>query len=230
MSPQANRRDTPSPAPRSRHAQDLERLVGTALSLLLRQGIRATTFEQVVANSGLSDAAVFRLVETHDELVVEVLEDAETDAIEPIVLAVAKAPTTADTKMTAFIEGFTTATPGRINRLAFLVQAAAEYGPGGSPIAQQIHRAFGHLYRTAEGMIQFGWLRGSFRTDLPARELGAALVGILTGTVLEMQRLGTDLDRAQVDRAVRLLLLRGIEDRIALERVLSGFVIPGFHP
>lgn len=228
--PEANRREAPSPAPRSRQSQDLDRLVGSALSLLLRQGIRATTLAEVVANSGLSEATVLHLVGTHDGLVFKVLEDVETDTIEPIVSAVAKAPGTADAKMTAFIEGFTKATPGRVSRIAFLVQAAAEYGAGGGQIANRTHRVFGHLYRTVEGVIQFGWLRGSFRTDLPARELGATLVGSLTGIVMEMRRLGTELDRAQIDRSVRLLLLRGIEDRIALERVLSGFVIPGYHP
>ena len=58
----------------------------------------------------------------------------------------------------------------------------------------------------------------------------AAFVGALTGTVLEARRMGTALDPVQIDRAVRLVLLRGMEDRIALERVLSGFVAPGYHP
>ena len=60
--------------------------------------------------------------------------------------------------------------------------------------------------------------------------IAAAFVGALTGTVLEARRMGTALDPVQIDRAVRLVLLRGMEDRIALERVLSGFVAPGYHP
>ncbi len=53
---------------------------------------------------------------------------------------------------------------------------------------------------------------------------------MLTGIVLEARRMSGELETLQLDRAMRLLLLRGMEDRIAIERVLSGYVIPGFHP
>jgi len=94
----------------------------------------------------------------------------------------------------------------------------------------RVGRCYGHLYRTVEGILQFGSLRGSFRTDLPARELSVVFVSLLTGIVQETRRQAGEIEILQVDRALRLLLMRGMEDRIAIEKVLSGYVIPGFHP
>jgi hypothetical protein len=141
-----------------------------------------------------------------------------------------KAPPTAEAKLGAFIETITKATPGRIARLSFLVLVGAEYGTNDGRISARAQRLYTHLYRTIEGIIQFGWLRGTFRTDIPVKDLTMSLVGALTGTVLEARRLGSAVDPVQLDRAVRLVLLRGIEDRLSLERVLSGYSAPGFHP
>ena len=195
-----------------------------------RQGIRATTYAEVVRKSGLTAARVKKLAANHEAVVLKLLDDVEVRVIEPIVNAVSKAPTTAEAKMSAFIEGLTRATPGQINRLVFLVLAANEYAAGSGPVAKRASRAFGHLHRTVEGIVQFGWLRGTFRTDIPAKELTTTIVGGLSGTLLEARRQGSDIDRKQIDRAVRLIFLRGLEDRTALERVLSGFVVPGYHP
>jgi hypothetical protein len=159
-----------------------------------------------------------------------VLEDIEQDLIEAMIAEVSKAPATAEAKLGAFIETLTRAQPGRANRLALMVLMGTEYASSDGKVSARVGRLFSHLYRTIEGIIQFGWLRSTFRTDLSVKELTAAFVGALTGTVLEARRMGSALDAIQLDRAVRLVLLRGMEDRIALEHVFSGFVVPGYHP
>jgi AcrR family transcriptional regulator len=205
-------------------------MLSAALTLMLRQGVRATTFADVVRAAGLHEETVRKYAEDMEGVILKVLEDIEQDVIEAMIAEVSKAPATAEAKLGAFIETLTRSQPGRANRMALLVLMGTEYAGNEGKIAVRTARLFTHLYRTIEGIIQFGWLRSTFRTDLPVKELTAAFVGALTGTVLEARRMGSVLDPIQLDRAVRLVLLRGMEDRIALERVLSGFVAPGYHP
>ena len=209
---------------------ELDRILSAALTLMLRNGIRATSFSDVVRQSGLHEELVRRYAEDSEGILMKVLEDIEQDVIEAMIAEISKAPSTAEAKLGAFIETMTRAQHGRMNRIVLLVLAGTEFAGQEGRVAARVTRLFSHLYRTIEGIIQFGWLRGTFRTDLPVKELTAAFVGALTGTVLEARRMGTALDPVQIDRAVRLVLLRGMEDRIALERVLSGFVAPGYHP
>ena len=216
-------------APRA-NPPELDRILSAALTLMLRNGIRATSFADVVRQSGLHEELVRRYAEDSEGILMKVLEDIEQDVIEAMIAEISKAPSTAEAKLGAFIETMTRAQHGRMNRIVLLVLAGTEFAGQEGRIAARVTRLFSHLYRTIEGIIQFGWLRGTFRTDLPVKELTAAFVGALTGTVLEARRMGTALDPVQIDRAVRLVLLRGMEDRIALERVLSGFVAPGYHP
>jgi AcrR family transcriptional regulator len=205
-------------------------MLSAALTLMLRQGVRATAFADVVRASGLHEETVRKYAEDIEGVILKVLEDIEQDVIEAMIAEVSKAPATAEAKLGAFIETLTRAQPGRANRMALLILMGTEFVGSEGKIAARTGRLFTHLYRTIEGIIQFGWLRSTFRTDLPVKELTAAFVGALTGTVLEARRMGSALDPLQLDRAVRLVLLRGMEDRIALERVLSGFVAPGYHP
>ena len=210
--------------------QELDRILSAALTLMLRQGLRGTTYDEVVTASGLPGDIFQRQVTDHEELVLKILERVEEEVIGAIVSEVAKAPATADGKLGGFLETMTKAPPSRISLMVFLINASTEYGSTEGRIGTRVGRLYGHLYRTVEGILQFGSLRGSFRTDLPTRELSAVFVAMLTGIVLEARRMSGELETLQLDRAIRLLLLRGMEDRIAIERVLSGYVIPGFHP
>ena len=205
-------------------------MLSASLTLMLRQGVKATTYADVVRASGLHEETVRKYAEDIEGVTLKVLDDIEQDVIEAMISEVSKAPSTAEAKLGAFIETLTRAQHGRANRMALLVLMGTEYAGNEGRVATRTSRLFSHLYRTIEGIIQFGWLRSTFRTDLPVKELTAAFVGALTGTVLEARRMGTALDPIQLDRAVRLVLLRGMEDRIALERMLSGFVVPGYHP
>ncbi len=205
-------------------------MLSASLTLMLRQGVKATTYADVVRASGLHEETVRKYAEDIEAVTLKVLDDIEQDVIEAMISEVSKAPSTAEAKLGAFIETLTRAQHGRANRMALLVLMGTEYAGNEGRIATRTSRLFSHLYRTIEGIIQFGWLRSTFRTDLPVKELTAGFVGALTGTVLEARRMGSALDPIQLDRAVRLVLLRGMEDRIALERVLSGFVVPGYHP
>ncbi len=205
-------------------------MLSAALTLMLRNGIKATSFADVVRASGLHEETVRRYAEDAEGIQLKVLEDIEQDVIEVMIAEISKAPPTAELKLGAFIETLTRAQHGRMNRLVLLVMAGIEYTGSEGRVAARVNRLYTHLYRTIEGIVQFGWLRGTFRTDLPVKELTAAFVGSLTGTVLEARRMGNSVDPIQLDRAVRLVLLRGMEDRIALERMLSGFVVPGYHP
>ena len=168
--------------------------------------------------------------EDSEGILMKVLEDIEQDVIEAMIAEISKAPSTAEAKLGAFIETMTRAQHGRMNRIVLLVLAGTEFAGQEGRVAARVTRLFSHLYRTIEGIIQFGWLRGTFRTDIPVKDLTMSLVGALTGTVLEARRLGSAVDPVQLDRAVRLVLLRGMEDRLSLERVLSGYSAPGFHP
>lgn len=222
---------TPAPRPqRLANPPDLDRLLSAALTLMLRVGIRSTSFSDVVLASGLSEDTVRKYCTDWETLLLKVLESIEQDVIELMIAEVSKAPPTAEAKLGAFVETVTKATSGRLARLSLLVLVGAEFGNGEGRIAARANRLYGHMYRTIEGIIQFGWLRGTFRTDIAVKDLTMALVGALTGTVLEARRLGSAIDPAQFDRAVRLVLLRGMEDRLSLERVLSGYSAPGYHP
>ena len=197
---------------------------------MLRVGVRATTFADVVQASGLSEDTVRKYCADAEGVLLKLLEGIEQDVIEPMIAEISKAPPTAELKLGAFIESITKATPGRIARLSLLVLVGAEYGSGEGRVAIRSARLFGHIYRTVEGIIQFGWLRGTFRTDIAIKDLTMALVGALTGTVLEARRMGATVDPAQLDRAVRLVLLRGMEDKVALERVLARLRRAGLLP
>lgn len=218
-------------APRPANPPDLDRLLSSALTLMLRGGIRSTAFGDVVQASGLSDDTVRKYCSDWETLLLKLLETIELDVIEVMIAEVSKAPPTAEAKLGAFVESVTKATPGRLARLSLLVMVGAEFGNGEGRIAARANRLYSHMYRTIEGIIQFGWLRGTFRTDIPVKDLTMSLVGALTGTVLEARRLGSAVvDPVQFDRAVRLVLLRGMEDRLSLERMLSGYSAPGYHP
>ena len=154
----------------------------------------------------------------------------ETTTIERIVTAVSAAPQNAEAKLGAFVDGITEATPSDLNRLAFLALAGAEYSSAPGEVRSRVDRLFGHLHRTVDGIIQFGWLRGTFRTDLPPAEISTVVVGALLGAVLEGRRRSENVDRKNLNRAVRMVLLRGFEDRTVLERALITFVAPGSHP
>ncbi|MDA1133150.1 MAG: hypothetical protein O2905_08015 [Proteobacteria bacterium] len=219
----------PRPKRRS-ESPDADRLLSSAISLMLKHGIRATSHEVAVRESGLNTAAGHGVAGDHDELVRKILADIEATTIERIIVAVSAAAQNAEAKLTAFVDGITEATPSDLNRLAFLALAGAEYGhvPGG--VQDRVERIFGHLHRTVDGIIQFGWLRGTFRTDLPPREISTVIVGGLLGALLEGRRRSDEIDRKNLNRAVRMVLLRGFEDRTVLERALITFVATGSHP
>ena len=228
----ADQRQTGVPArnPPSLRNQELDRILSATLTLMLRQGLRGTTYDEVVTACGLPADVVQRNAADHEELILKVLERAEEELIGVIVAEVAKAPATADGKLAGFLETMTKAPPSRVSLMLFLMHAAAEFGSAEGPIGTRVGRLYGHLYRTVEGVLQFGTLRGSFRTDIQAKNLATVFIAILTGIVMEARRLSGEIEVLQVDRALRLLLLRGMEDRITIEKVLSGYVIPGFHP
>ena len=74
-----------TPAPRAQrlaNPPDLDRLLSAALTLMLRVGIRSTSFSDVVLASGLSEDTVRKYCTDWETLLLKVLENIEQDVIE----------------------------------------------------------------------------------------------------------------------------------------------------
>ena len=73
--------------------------------------------------------------------------------------------------------------------------------------------------------------RPRFRSDLGLNELVAIVSGAMNGVLMEWYRRRDELRGRDLVRAIRLVLLRGLDDVMATETLrLARRPLPGHHP
>lgn len=195
---------------RAQRAASVENLLGAALGLFVSQGYRHTTVEQVAEAAGLTKGSVYFYFKSKDGLLHALLDRVEAIVVDDMVRRVSDAGPDAAAKIVAFVHGQAALGVTQAEHVLLLILMSLEFGGQGEAVEARTRAIYDRLYRTLEGLIDFGKSRGEFRADIGTAEQAAVVMAGHDGTFLEWHRRGRDFDGEELVRALRTSTLRGL--------------------
>jgi AcrR family transcriptional regulator len=208
-----------------------DRILNAALKAYLRRGYEGTSIADIAEASRLTEETLYGYFKGRREIFLLLLEKTREQVIEPVIEKIAHAPNSAQAKLVAYVHGISSVAVTRADYLMFLIVITQEFHESNHPLRQEIEDISQHFKRSLEGIIKLGWMQGRFRSDLGLNELVAIVSGAMNGVLMEWYRRRDELRGRDLVRAIRLVLLRGLDDVMATETLrLARRPLPGHHP
>ena len=217
---------------RSQRDQTAGRVLSAALKLFVDQGYQATTVEQVAESCGMTKSSVYFYFKTKSDLMMGLLDEVEEVFIQDTVQRISNAGPSAKIKLLSFFDDRALLNARNVNYVLLMILMSLEFHHGDDPISKRIKMLYRQTYRTVEGVIEMGKMRGNFSSQISTVELAAMMVAMRDGVVLEWHRRRSQLDGKELMRSLQASLLGEIEDAGARSSSASksGSLPPGQHP
>ncbi len=220
---------------RDHRTVQINRILGGAQRLFVAHGYHATTLAQIAKESDLSnESSLHYYFKSKSELLLRLFVRVEEDVLNLMAQRVANAGPSAKEMLVAFLDTKVLLSRTYLSDALLRILMSLEFQNPDDKLCQEVRKIHRLIQRTVEGVIEFGKLRGVFRTDLETRELAAVIVGAHDGIMLELHRMAGAVDGEALVKSLQFLMLRGLEDKtVALgegELLRPSWQAPGTHP
>ncbi|MFI4987437.1 MAG: TetR/AcrR family transcriptional regulator [Alphaproteobacteria bacterium] len=206
----------------------IEKLRQAARRLFVAQGYHSTTLEEIAAAAGLTKGAVYFYFGSKSAVLVDLLGLVQSHVVGPMSEAVKAAGPAATDKLVAFLHNQATLGITHRDEVLLLILMSLELGGRDAKVSDCIAGIYRRLQQFVERLIRHGQRSGEFRRDLPVKELAAVVMANHDGTFLEWHRRSAELDGRKLVRALRSLVLQGLQ-RPAADRLVLRDASPTRH-
>jgi len=188
----------------------LERILESALSLMVSKGFNATTVDEIARSAGLTKGAIYFHFENKTAILLAILDVIEKLIIGGLTERVINAGPTSQDKLVAAIHGQGMLAETKTKYLLLFTLTLIEFNGTGTAIEARVRSIYDAFVASLERIVRTGKSSGEFRADVDARELAAVIMALQHGTLLEWHCRSDTLSGPGLVRAARLVLLNGI--------------------
>jgi AcrR family transcriptional regulator len=188
----------------------IERILDSALSLMVSRGFNATTVDDIAKNVGLTKGAVYFHFKNKTAILMALLDVIEKLLIGGMTERVITAGPTSTDKLVAAIHSQGKLAESKTDYLMLFTLILLEFNGTGTMIESRVRSIYSSYLAALEGIVRSGIASGEFHVDVDARELAAVVMALEHGTLMEWYCRSESLNGPDLVRAARHVLLRGI--------------------
>lgn len=184
-----------------------EKILSAALDLFVSRGFEGTTVDAIAEAAGVTKGAIYFHFETKDDVLVALLDQVESNFVDPMDRRVRRAGPSGREKFVAFAHQQSELGIGRTKLAILAIKISSDYAEGDARFAPRIRQIYRRLYDIVEDIIELGKAQGEFRSEVSTRQLASFVIATHDGTFLEWQRRGLELKPTEIIYAFRTLVL-----------------------
>jgi len=198
---------------REQSEASLERILGSALSLMLSRGFNPTTVDDIASNAGLTKGAIYFHFKSKTAILMALLDHIEKLIIGGMTERVISAGPTATDKLVAAIHGQGRLADSDTKYLLLFTLILLEFNGTDTAIEARVRSIYSGYVTALEQIVRTGMAAGEFHGDIEPREMAAVVMALEHGTLMEWYCRSKTLNGPGLVRAARRLLLDGILQR-----------------
>lgn len=201
-------------AKRERSEASIERILDSALSLMVSRGFNATTVDDIARNAQLTKGAIYFHFENKTAILMALLDVIDKLVVAGLLERVMHAGPSSKDKLVAAIHGQSMLAESKTKYLLLFTLILLEFNGTNTPIEARVKAIYGEFVQSLEKIVRAGKASGEFRHDLDTRELAAVTMALQHGTLMEWYCRSDTLNGPGLVRSARQVLLEGILGRV----------------
>lgn len=206
-----NDRALDRPAPKKEPGESsLERILESALELIVSRGFTATSVDDIAHNAGLTKGAIYFHFKNKTAILMSLLDDIERLIIGGMTERVIGAGPTATDKLVAAIHNQGKLAESKTKYLLLFTLTLLEFNGTDTTIEARVRSIYSSYLAALEQIIRTGKQAGEFHLDVEPRELAAVVMALEHGTLMEWYCRSALLNGPELVRAARHVLLHGL--------------------
>jgi AcrR family transcriptional regulator len=218
-------RTTPLPAPvdpapiravdkpqtkRDKSEASIDRILESALSLIVTRGFNATTVDDIAKKAGLTKGAIYFHFENKTAILLALLDVIDKLVLGSLMDRVMHAGPTSKDKLVAALHSQGMLAETKTKYLLLFTLTLLEFNGTDTPIETRVKAIYDGFVHSLEKIVRTGKAAGEFRDDLDAREMAAVVMALQHGTLMEWYCRSGTLNGPGLVRSARVVLLDGI--------------------
>lgn len=188
----------------------LERILESALTLMVTKGFNATTVDEIARNATLTKGAIYFHFANKTAILLAILDVIEKLIIGGLTERLVNAGPTSQDKLVAAIHGQGMLAETKTKYLLLFTLTLIEFNGSGTPIEARVRGIYDDFVTALDRIVRTGKASGEFHADVDARELASVIMALQHGTLLEWYCRSDVLSGPGLVRAARVVLLNGI--------------------
>jgi TetR/AcrR family acrAB operon transcriptional repressor len=195
---------------REQSEASVDRILDSALSLMVTRGFNATTVDEIAKAAGLTKGAIYFHFENKTAILMAILDVIEKLVIGGLTERVLSAGPTNQNKLVAAIHGQGMLAETKTKYLLLFTLTLLEFNGTGSPIEERVRRIYDAYVVELERIVRAGKASGEFKEETDTQELASVIMALQHGTLMEWYCRSASLSGPGLVRAARIVLLNGI--------------------
>jgi AcrR family transcriptional regulator len=195
---------------REQREASIERIMESALDLMVTRGCNATTVDDIAKRAGLTKGAIYFHFENKTAIVMALLDTVEKLVIGGLMERLAHAGPTSQDKLVAALHSQGLLAGTKTKYLMLFTLTLLEFSGTDTDIEARVRAIYDAFVQSLEKIVRAGCASGEFREDLDTRELAAVVLALQHGTLMEWYCRSDSLNGQGLVRAARVVLLDGI--------------------
>ena len=188
----------------------LERILDSALSLMVTRGFTATTVNDIANQAGLTKGAIYFHFKNKTAILLALLDQIEKLIIGGMTERVLRAGPTSTDKLVAAIHSQGRLAESKINYLLLFTLILLEFNGSDTAIEARVRSIYSAYVTALEEVVRAGMAAGEFHDDIEPRETAAVVMALEHGTLMEWYCRSNTLNGPALVRAARRVLLKGV--------------------
>lgn len=196
----------------SQHRElSMSAVLSAAEFLFVTQGYSGTTTEKIGELAGLTKGSVYFYYGTKEGVLLELLKRVRANVLVPCVQVLRKSEHSPVERMTSFLE-----MTGRIalehpGSMLVPIVVSIEFAGADSEAGRRVRAGYNRLAEEVRRVLELGQGTGVFRSDLSSGDMARLLISICDGMMLECVRQNLRIDVHRLVRAMRAVILSGLQ-------------------
>lgn len=207
----------PPEAKASQRQETYDSILSAALDLFVSRGFEGTSVDAIAEAAGVTKGAIYFHFATKDDMLLALLDQVESNFVDPMDRRVRRAGATGTEKFVAFAHQQSELGIGRTKLAILAIKTSSDFADGDARFKPRIRQIYRRLYDIVEDIVELGKARGEFRTDVGTRQLASFVIATHDGTFLEWQRRGLELKPPEIIHAFRTLVLDALKTPTAIK-------------
>jgi AcrR family transcriptional regulator len=195
---------------RDKSEASIDRILESALSLIVTRGFNATTVDDIARKAGLTKGAIYFHFENKTAILLALLDVIDKLVLGGLMDRVMHAGPTSKDKLVAALHSQGMLAETKTRYLLLFTLTLLEFNGTDTPIEARVKAIYDGFVQSLEKIVRTGKAAGEFRADLDAREMAAVVMALQHGTLMEWYCRSGTLNGPGLVRSARVVLLDGI--------------------
>jgi AcrR family transcriptional regulator len=188
-------------------------MLSAARDLFVSKGYAQTSIDEIAHSAGLSKGAVYFYFDNKTALLLDLLQQSETQLFDPVFEKIKISKGSATDKLVLFINWIAGYGAEHKELLLLPVLMSLEFYNRDDVVEQRVRKMYTRLEKELAKIMREGQKQKEFDNTLPAKALAEVVVGLVDGLLLQWYRWSDELDGPTLARSARNLILNGVRAR-----------------